>query len=154
MSRTPPPKRAPQPAERTSPNPASPSSASLYPEFGPGSVAGFGARLLAFLIDGVLADLLAVAANGGFHNSGAQNLASYLFFLLIEFAFIALAGQTPGMKVVGLAVVRADGQGRAAPQWVALRTALLAAVAPALVIDGTGRAMHDRAAGTVMLHTR
>jgi hypothetical protein len=27
-------------------------------------------------------------------------------------------------------------------------------VAPALIIDGNGRAMHDRAAGTVMVHTR
>jgi uncharacterized RDD family membrane protein YckC len=146
VSRTPPsspPKRAPQT------DPASP-----YPDYGPGSIAGFGARLLAFLIDGVLADLLGIAYNGGFHNSGAQNLASYLFFLLIEFAFITLAAQTPGMKIVGIAVVRADGQGRPAPQWVLLRTALLASVAPALVIDGTGRAMHDRAAGTVMLHTR
>jgi uncharacterized RDD family membrane protein YckC len=125
-----------------------------YPETGQGSIAGFGARLLAFLIDGVLADLLAIAFNGGFHNSGAQNLASYLFFLLIEFVFITLAAQTPGMKVVGIAVVRASDHGKPAPKWVLLRTVLLAAVAPALVVDGSGRAMHDRAAGTVMIHTR
>jgi hypothetical protein len=37
---------------------------------------------------------------------------------------------------------------------VALRTLLLATIVPALVVDASGRAMHDRAAGTVMLRTR
>jgi hypothetical protein len=50
--------------------------------------------------------------------------------------------------------VRADGKGKPALGWVLVRTLLLAVVAPALVIDTDGRAMHDRAAGTVMLRTR
>jgi uncharacterized RDD family membrane protein YckC len=139
--------------EASPPATGSPTAAS-YPDFGPGSVAGFGARIGAFLIDGLLADVLAVIVDGGFHNSGRHSLVSYLGFLLIEVVFVALAGQTPGMRVVGIAVVRADGRGRAALKWVLFRTLLLAVVAPALVIDGSGRAMHDRAAGTVMLHTR
>lgn len=126
---------------------------SSYPDYGPGSIAGFGARLLAFLIDGLLADLIAVVADG-FHNSGWHAFISYAAFLLIEVVFVTLAGQTPGMKVVGIAVVRADGRGRPALKWVLFRTLMLAVVAPALVIDANGRAMHDRAAGTVMLHTR
>jgi hypothetical protein len=51
-------------------------------------------------------------------------------------------------------VVRADGHGRPRLRWVLVRTLLLAVVAPALVIDRDGRAMHDRAAGTVMLRVR
>jgi uncharacterized RDD family membrane protein YckC len=58
------------------------------------------------------------------------------------------------MRVVGIAVVRADGQGRATLKWVLLRTLLLAAIVPALFTDGSGRAMHDRAAGTIMVRTR
>ena len=125
-----------------------------YPDSGPGSVATFGARILAFLIDGALADVLAIVINGGYHTSDRQNLASYLAFLLLEIVFITLAGQTPGMRVIGVAVVRQDGQGRPKLGWVLVRTLLLALVAPALVIDTHGRAMHDRAAGTVMLRTR
>lgn len=124
------------------------------PQSGPGSIAGFGPRLVAFLIDALLADLLAVIVDGGFSNSGRHSLASYLGFLLIEIVFVTLAGQTPGMKVAGIAVLRADGGGRAALQWVLLRTALLAVVVPAVITDASGRAMHDRAVGTVMIHTR
>lgn len=123
-------------------------------ESGAGSVAGFGSRVLAFLIDGVLADVIAIILNGGFHVGDRQNFSSYLAFLLIEVVFVAFAGQTPGMRVVGIAVVRADGQGRATLKWVLLRTLLLAAIVPALFTDGSGRAMHDRAAGTIMVHTR
>lgn len=125
-----------------------------YPDSGPGAVANFGLRLLAFLIDGVLADLLAAVINGGFHTSDRQNLVSYLAFLLLEIVFLTLAGQTPGMRIAGIAVVKENGGGRPAIGWVLLRTLLLALVAPALVIDTSGRAMHDRAAGTVMLRTR
>jgi hypothetical protein len=35
-----------------------------------------------------------------------------------------------------------------------VRTVLLATILPALIVDATGRAMHDRAAGTVMIRTR
>jgi hypothetical protein len=37
---------------------------------------------------------------------------------------------------------------------VLFRTLLLAVIAPAVILDANGRAMHDRAAGTVMLRTR
>jgi uncharacterized RDD family membrane protein YckC len=127
---------------------------SPYPESGPGSVAHFGSRLLAFVVDGLLADVIAIIANGGPHTSDRQNLTVYLAFLAIEIVFVAVASQTPGMRVAGIAVVRADGKGRPQLRWVLVRTVLLAIVAPALLIDQDGRAMHDRAAGTVMLRVR
>lgn len=123
-------------------------------ESGPGSVAGFGSRLLGFAVDAVLADLLATIADGGYRVGGRQTLLSYVAFLLIEIVFVTVAGQTPGMRVAGIAVLRADGRGRPSLEWVLLRTALLAAVVPAVITDRSGRAMHDRAAGTVMVHTR
>jgi uncharacterized RDD family membrane protein YckC len=124
------------------------------PQSGPGSIAGFGPRLLAFIVDGVLADLIGIIVSGGYHRSNQESLAVALAFLLLEFIFVGFVGQTPGMRVVGIGVVRDDGRGRAALRWVAVRTLLLATVLPALFTDSTGRAMHDRAAGTVMLRTR
>jgi uncharacterized RDD family membrane protein YckC len=121
---------------------------------GPGSVAGFGRRFGAFIVDAVLANLLAVIIDGGYHQGGRQALVVAGAFLLIELVFVAAAGQTPGMRVAGIGVVRADGNGRPALRWVALRTALLATVLPAVFADSTGRAMHDRAAGTVTVTTR
>jgi uncharacterized RDD family membrane protein YckC len=132
----------------------SPSGADGVPATGPGSVAHFGLRTLAFIVDGVLADLIAIAVNGGFHAGPRQNLSSYLAFLLIELVFVAFAGQTPGMRVVGIGVARYDRRGRASFGWVVVRTVLLAAVIPAVITDHSGRAMHDRAAGTVTLRTR
>jgi uncharacterized RDD family membrane protein YckC len=127
---------------------------STYPAFGPGSVATFGARLGAYAVDAILSVLIAIAINGGYHVGDRQNLVTYLVFLGIEFFFITFLGQTPGMRALGIGVVRANDGRRQKPQWVLLRTVLLAVVAPALVIDANGRAMHDRAAGTVMLRTR
>ena len=131
-------------------------------EGGPGSVAGFGSRLLAFVVDAALSVLIAfitghspsVTVHGQSRPSLAYNLIVAGSFLAIEFLFVTVAGQTPGMRVAGIAVVRDRDRGRAAPQWVALRTILLATIVPALIPDATGRALHDRACGTTMLRTR
>jgi uncharacterized RDD family membrane protein YckC len=130
------------------------SSPATAPEPGPGTVAGFGQRVLAFLIDGLLADVIAIIVNGGYHRGARQSLSVAVAFLLIELVFVSVAGQTPGMRVVGIAVLRYDTRGRPAVRWVAVRTLLLATVLPALFTDGSGRAMHDRAAGTVTARTR
>jgi uncharacterized RDD family membrane protein YckC len=114
----------------------------------------FGLRLGAFIVDSIVADLLAVIVNGGYHVGGRQNLSAYLAFLLIEVVFVTLAGQTPGMRVAGFAVVREADLGRPRIQWVLLRTLLLAVIVPALIVDSRGLAMHDRAAGLRMVRTR
>jgi uncharacterized RDD family membrane protein YckC len=112
----------------------------------------FGARLLAFVVDGVLADLVAVLA-GGRPGDARYGLVGYMAFLAIELVFVSLAGQTPGMRLARIAVVRASDGGRPGVGWVALRTLLLATVVPALIPDSTGRCMHDRAAGTTIVRT-
>ena len=123
------------------------------PETGPGAVASIGVRIRAFLVDSVLSILIALAA--GFRpGAPGYDLTVYVAFLAIELLFISTVGQTPGMRVVGAAVVRADDVGRAPVRWVAVRTLLLATVLPALIVDASGRAMHDRAAGTVMIRVR
>jgi uncharacterized RDD family membrane protein YckC len=114
----------------------------------------FGLRLGAFIVDSLVADLFAIIVNGGYHVGGRQNLSTYIAFLLIEIVFVTLAGQTPGMRVAGIAVVREKGIGRPGIPWVLLRTVLLAVIVPALIVDSDGRGMHDRAAGLRMVRTR
>jgi uncharacterized RDD family membrane protein YckC len=114
----------------------------------------FGLRVGAFIVDSIAADLLAIIVNGGYHVGGRQNLSAYLAFLAIEIVFVTLAGQTPGMRVAGFAVVREADFGRPRIQWVLLRTVLLAVIVPALIVNDEGRAMHDRAAGLRMVRTR
>lgn len=133
---------------------ADPASSPRYAETGPGSLATFGPRLGAFVVDGILADLLAIVVNGGYHVGGRQNLTSYLAFLAIEIVFVTLGGQTPGMRVAGVAVVNARTHGRVAIGWVLVRTVLLATIIVALIPDGSGRILHDRAAGTLTIRTR
>lgn len=126
---------------------------STWPESGPGSVAGIGTRIKAFIVDSLLS--IAVALLAGFRPGElGYGLTIYGTFLLIELLFIAVAGQTPGMRVAGAVVVRISDARRASLRWVAVRTVLLATILPALIVDITGRAMHDRAAGTVMLRTK
>ena len=123
------------------------------PEAGPGAVAGIGQRLGAFVIDSVIAIVIAIISTGP-PPGASYNLVVYLAFLAIELAFVTLAGQTPGMRLVGLAVMSARDGSKPRLRWVAVRTLLLAAIVPALIMDGSGRAMHDRAAGTVTVRTR
>lgn len=117
--------------------------------------AGFGSRLLAFLIDSVLSDLVALATG---HRPGAHDSAysAIVFgvFLAIELVFVTLAGQTPGMRVAGIAVVRATDGAKPPLRWTAVRTVLLAVIIPALWSDSSGRCLHDRAAGTATVRVR
>jgi uncharacterized RDD family membrane protein YckC len=122
-------------------------------DYGPGTNAGFGSRLLAFFVDGAIADLIALGVVGGYHPGAKQNLASYLAFLLIELVFVGFVGQTPGMRLLRIGVIKADRSGRAGLGWIALRTLLLAAVIPAIMTDATGRALHDKAAGTATIRS-
>jgi uncharacterized RDD family membrane protein YckC len=123
------------------------------PDEGAGSVAGIGVRLGAFVVDSIIAIAIAIISTGPPPGS-AYNLVVYGAFLAIELVFIALAGQTPGMRVAGLAVMSAKDGSKPRLRWVAVRTLLLAAIVPALINDASGRAMHDRAAGTVTVRTR
>jgi uncharacterized RDD family membrane protein YckC len=123
------------------------------PESGVGAVAGIGARLLAFVVDSVVSVALALLV--GFRPGHAgYGLAVLAFFLALELLSVWVAGQTPGMRAAGVAVVRVADGGRQSLGWIVVRTALLATVLPALIVDESGRAMHDRAAGTVMVRTR
>jgi uncharacterized RDD family membrane protein YckC len=116
------------------------------PAEGRGSVAGFGARLAAFLVDAVLCAAMA----WGLARDPAWTTP--IFGLEVLF-FTVLGGASAGQRVRGLQVVRLDGRPVGVVR-AALRTVLLLLLIPALIWDRDGRGLHDRAAGTVVLHTR
>lgn len=116
------------------------------PASGPGSVAGFGARLVAFLLDSVMC---AVVAWGIPREPALTTPIFVLEVLLLTWLVSGSAGQ----RLRGLAVQRLDGGPVGLPR-AALRTFLLALLVPALIWDRDGRGLHDRAAGTLVVHTR
>ncbi|MFN8076230.1 MAG: RDD family protein [Kineosporiaceae bacterium] len=120
-----------------------------WPESGPGSVAGWGRRLGALVVDWVLAGVIAAVVTGGPADptSGWVQLA---VFAAEQLLLVGTLGFSVGHRVFGLRLVRVDG-GWAGPVRVAVRTALLVVVIPAFVWDAEGRGMHDKAAGTVLL---
>lgn len=122
------------------------------PAEGPGSVSGFGRRLLAFLADAVVANLLAgIPYLFGFHyQSGQRGVVIFVAFLLMELLLVATAGQTLGMRMMHLRVMRPDGR---LPSFgaVLLRTVLLGLLIPAVIWDHDGRGLHDRAADVVVV---
>jgi uncharacterized RDD family membrane protein YckC len=114
---------------------------------------GFGPRLGAYLIDAVVANLVVgVLFVAGLHySSDVRGLAIYLLFLLEEFILVAASGQTIGMRLLGIRVIRLRDRGLQSWPWIGVRTLLLALLVPVVVWDRDLRGLHDRAAGTVVV---
>lgn len=127
------------------------------PAQGPGSVASVGARVVAFAFD-----LVAGALIGGLVNVVAVDPTPLQRTLAVNGAFaiqvvvlVALTGQSLGMRLMGLRVLRlAARDGLPGFAAALVRTALLMLVVPAVVFDRDGRGLHDRAAGTVVVRAR
>ena len=108
------------------------------PAEGPGSLASFGSRIGAFLVDAVAAALIA----GLFTAPSLPGNWSMLPFGLITVVTLVAFGQTPGMRLLGL---------RLALWRAVVRTALLMLLVPALVVDADGRGLHDRLTDTAVV---
>lgn len=122
------------------------------PETGPGSVATLARRAAQFLLDAVLAGLVAALFT---YPVPPQNW-SLLSWALLVVVPLATIGMTPAMAMLGLRAVRLDrpdavGVG---PLWALVRTASVFFVIPALVVDRDVRGIHDRASRTIVLRTR
>ena len=120
------------------------------PADGPGSLASFGQRSLAFLVDAFAAALIAGLVT-------APDLPrnwSLLSFGLITVVFLLLTGQTPGMRLLGLRLAHPQPDRRLAPWRAVVRTALLMLLLPALVVDSDGRGLHDRLTDTAVVRER
>ena len=103
-------------------------------------------------MDAVLCNLLAtgVARLGVASTHGTLVL---WIFLIEVFVLTWLGGASAGHRVVGLQVFRLDGT-PPSPLAALTRTAGLGLLFPALIWDRDQRGLHDRAAGTVLLHAR
>jgi len=117
------------------------------PAEGPGSLAGFGQRAGAFLIDALAAALIA----GLITAPELPRNWSLLSFGLMTLAFLLLTGQTPGMRVLGLRLAHPHPGRRLAPWRAVVRTGLLMLLLPALVVDSDGRGLHDRLTDTAVV---
>ena len=123
------------------------------PENGPGSVATTGSRVGAFVVDAIVANLLAGIPYvfGVRYDIHVRNFAVLGAFLIVEIIFEVIYGQTLGKRMFSIRVIRLDGRGLAQPGWILVRTILLAMLIPAVVWDRDRRGLHDKASGTVVV---
>lgn len=127
------------------------------PEDGAGAVATTAARVAALCVD-----LLAGALIGAMINGIVGDPSFAVRTLIVDGSLVvqvvllqALTGQSLGMRLMGIRVARVSAPD-AVPGFlpVAVRTALLVLVLPALLLDRDGRGLHDKAGGTVVLRGR
>ena len=120
------------------------------PADGPGSLATFTSRTGAFVVDAIAAALVA----GLFTAPDLPGNWSLLSFGVLTVAFLAVAGQTPGMRLLGLRLAHSRPGQRLALWRAVVRTGLLILLVPALLVDADGRGLHDRLTGTAVVRDR
>jgi uncharacterized RDD family membrane protein YckC len=103
--------------------------------------------LAAFVADIVLSALVA----GLFTAPELPRNWSFVTFLAEYVVFGAAFGQTPGMRLLGVRLVRVDRPGRIGVVRAVARTALLALLVPALIWDSDGRCLHERFSQTAVV---
>jgi hypothetical protein len=117
------------------------------PASGAGSLAPSGQRLAALAVDAVLSGLVA----GLFTAPELPRNWSLLVFLIEYVAFTTAFGQTPGMRLIGLRVIRVDRPARVGLIRALIRTVLVALLVPALIWDQDARCIHDRLSQTAVV---
>jgi uncharacterized RDD family membrane protein YckC len=110
--------------------------------------ASFGRRFGALLIDWVIATVIAALIVDSLRRNPWPQLG---LFVLVHVVFVGLFGRTLGMAVAGIRCVSVIDGGAIGIPRALLRGVLLALVVPALISDGDGRGLHDRAAKSVMV---
>ncbi len=111
-------------------------------------VASFGRRLGALLIDWALCTVVASLLVESLRANPWPQLA---IFVVVHALFVGLFGQTAGMALARIRCVSiADGGALGLPR-ASLRALLLALLIPAMINDRSGRGLHDRAAGSIVL---
>ncbi len=119
------------------------------PASGPGSVAGWGRRIVALFVDWFAASL--VAALIGRYVTLTADEARFLpllVFLVEATLFTGLAGASFGQLALRIAVIRVDGRPPTILKAL-LRSFLICLVIPPVVFNRDNRGLHDMAADTV-----
>lgn len=125
---------------------------------GPGTLAGWGPRAVALVIDWVVANLIAfvIVRRPDVWQAPVDGLdfLPLAAFGLQVWLLSAFLGSSLGHRVRGLVLVRLDGK-QPVGLWRALvRTALLLLVVPVFIIGRDRRGLHDRLAGTELVRAR
>jgi len=132
--------------------PAYPGGNLGLPERGPGSLAPMGRRVVALLIDWLIAYGLALLALGAGAISRAMlSTAILVIWFLLGVVAVRLFGFTPGQLALGLQVAAVDGRVPVGLGRLAVRGLLIGVVIPPLFVDSDGRGMQDRVTGTAVV---
>jgi uncharacterized RDD family membrane protein YckC len=125
------------------------------PARGVSSVAGFGRRAAALLVDWLLAYGIAalVTGPGALSDPNLGWTVLGIWYLLTAVP-VAVFGATAGMVALGIRVASIDTSAVVGVPRALLRTALIALVLPPIFRDDDGRGWHDLAARTIVVRSR
>lgn len=119
------------------------------PQTGPRSMARFGRRLAALIIDWAFATIVSLI----FFSTGpwqTDPLITLVIFAFSQIVGLILLGGGLGHVILRMRVLPL--RGRYVGLWRPfVRTILLCLAIPALIVDNDGRGLHDVAAGTVLV---
>ncbi|MDP9845301.1 RDD family protein [Streptosporangium lutulentum] len=119
------------------------------PREGSGSVAGFGRRIGAIVIDWLICTW--AITQGLLQINPVQNVWVPILIFAAEYVLlVGTMGMTFGMRLLRVRVAALDG-GQPGFVFVLIRTLLLCLAVPALIWDRDQRGLHDRAANTVVV---
>jgi len=116
------------------------------------SLAGFGRRLLALLVDWLIAyGLAALGLSLGWWNTTVLSTAVLAIWFVLGAVSLRLFSFTPGQLALGLMVVSVDNRQHIGIGRAAVRGLLVALVVPPLFADSDGRGIQDRLTNTAVV---
>jgi uncharacterized RDD family membrane protein YckC len=122
------------------------------PEHGPRSLAPLSRRLMALLVDWLLAyGLSALGMTFGLISPRLLSSAILAIWLVLGMLAVRLFEFTPGQFALGLRVASIDDRLHVGVGRAAVRGVLIALVIPALFADVDGRGLQDRLTGTAVV---
>lgn len=122
------------------------------PESGPGSIAHFGRRIAALLVDWFIAyGLAALAMSLGLISLNVLSTAVLVVWIVLGVVSVRLFGFTPGQLVLGLRVASIDNRMHVGIGRATVRGLLIALVIPALFTDSDFRGYQDRFTNTAVV---
>ena len=115
-------------------------------------VAGFGRRVLALLIDWLIAyGLAALGMSLGWWSTAMLSTAVLGIWFVLGAVSVRLFSFTPGQLALGLMVVSVDNRQHIGIGRAAVRGLLVALVVPPLFADSDGRGIQDRLTNTAVV---
>jgi uncharacterized RDD family membrane protein YckC len=122
------------------------------PEHGPGSIARFGRRTFALLIDWLIGyGLAALAMTFGWVSMTTLSTAVLAVWFVLGVVSVRLFGFSPGQFVMGLMVVPVDNRTHVGLGRAIGRGLLIATVVPPLFTDADLRGLQDRGTATAVV---